>query len=353
MDPAADNAQPPQHLIVVLPALNEEATVGEVIDRIPRQIPGIDRVSVLVVDDGSTDATAAVAERAGAMVLRHRCNRGVGVSFRTGLDAALAAGADIIVNMDADGQFDPADIPTLIAPILQGRADMTTCTRFAREDLMPEMPRVKKWGNRMMCRLVNRICWRTAFTDVSCGFRAYSRETALRLTLFGDFTYTQESFIDLLSKGVHIVEVPLRVRGVRAHGSSRVASNLWRYAVRSGSIILRAARDVRPLRFFGLIGLVLLVLGLLCGGIVFGWLLYSGRTSPIQSLLTGSAVFLILGFLVLILALIADMLSRQRRLIEELLLSQRMQDQDLHRDRPSAAGAREQRQPIGRGGGRT
>jgi glycosyltransferase involved in cell wall biosynthesis len=306
-------------LVVIIPAFNEEATLGEVIGSIPRQIESIDEVQVIVSDDGSTDQTSEIANRAGAMVISHRQNRGVGAAFRTGIRSALEAGADIIVNMDADGQFNPSDIPQLVQPILDGEADMTTCTRFARKDFIPEMSPIRRWGNRMMCRLIKWICWGKSFTDVSCGFRAYRRDIAVQLTLFGDFTYTQESFIDLLAKGYQIKEIPLRVRGRREHGNSRVAHNLWRYAFHSAGIIILAARDIRPLMFFGSLGAILLVLGVACGGVVFGWWLSTGGTSPLRSLLIGSAVFLILGFLLIVLALQADMMGRHRRLMEEIL----------------------------------
>ncbi|MFW6154376.1 MAG: glycosyltransferase family 2 protein [Planctomycetota bacterium] len=313
-------------LLVVIPALNEAATLADVIAAIPRGMADVDEVEVLVVDDGSTDATGEVARAAGATVVHHARNRGVGAAFQTGLAAALERGADLIVNMDADGQFDPAGIPQLVAPILEGRAEMTTCTRFARPDLVPRMPWIKKWGNRMMCRLVNWICWGGGYTDVSCGFRAYNRDTALRLTLFGQFTYTQETFVDLIAKGIAIAEVPLPVRGVRAVGDSRVASNLPTYAARTASIILRVARDVRPLAFFGGLGAILLTLGVICGGTVFGWWLFTGHTSPIRSVLFGATVFLILGFLVIVLALLADMLGRQRILMQEVLFRLRSKE---------------------------
>lgn len=308
-------------LVVIIPALNEEATLAEVIGRIPPpQDAGVQEVRVLVVDDGSTDKTVELARQAGAEVASHRHNRGVGAAFRTGIRNALAMDADIIVNMDADGQFRPEDLPELIKPILENQADMVTCTRFALPDYQPEMPAIKRWGNKMMCRLVNRICWGSHFTDVSCGFRAYTRQTAQRLTLFGDFTYTQESFIDLAGKGVDIVEVPLRVRGQRAIGKSRVASNLWNYAKQTSMIIIRAARDTRPLAFFGSIGLLLTFLGIVCGLVVFGIWFATGRTSSVRSLLIGSGVFLTVGFLMIVLALLADMLARQRKLIEEIRL---------------------------------
>ena len=310
-------------LVVILPALNEEKSVGRVVEAIPRALPGIERVEAVVVDDGSTDGTAEAARRAGAHVVSHGGRRGVGAAFATGIETALRMGADYIVNMDADAQFDPADIPALLAPLLEGRADFATCTRFARRDLVPDMPRVKKWGNRMMCRIVNWIIWGGSFTDVSCGFRAYTRETALRLNLFGQFTYTQETFIDLAAKGLRMVEVPLRVRGVREHGKSRVASNLWRYGTNALLIILRSMRDIRPLKFFGLISAGLLGFGVLCGLFVIGWWVATGRTSPFHSVLIGSATFLMLGFIVGVLALLADMIGRVRKMQEAILLHQK------------------------------
>jgi len=325
-----------QLLVVVLPALNEEATVGQVVAGIPRQIPGIDRVEAIVIDDGSTDGTVDAARAAGAAVVSHGWRRGVGDAFSTGIEAALALGADYIVNMDSDGQFDPADIPRLLEPLLERRAEFATCTRFGNKDLEPEMPAVKKWGNRMMCRIVNWIIWGGRFTDVSCGFRAYTRETALKLNLFGRFTYTQESFIDLAAKGVRMVEVPLRVRGVREHGRSRVASNLWRYGTNALLIILRSMRDIRPLKFFGLIAAVLLALGFLQGLFVFAWWVATGYTSPFRSVLIGSGTFLTIGFIVAVLALLADMIGRLRRCVERVLLIEKRREHD---DRAKGNGA--------------
>ncbi|NQT85851.1 glycosyltransferase family 2 protein [bacterium] len=325
-------------LVVILPALNEDKTVASVIAGIPRDIPGVDRIEAIVIDDGSTDETAAAAGAAGARVVSHGRQRGVGVAFATGIDAALRRGADFIVNMDADGQFDPAGIPALLEPILSGRADFVTCTRFGKKEFEPDMPRIKRWGNAMMCRIINWVIWGQRFTDVSCGFRAYTRETALKLNLFGQFTYTQESFIDLASKGVRMVEAPLRVRGVREHGTSRVAGSLWRYGKNALLIILRSMRDVRPLQFFGMMAVGLLAFGLLCGLVVFGWWASTGHTSPLKSVLVGSATFLVLGFVVGVLALLADMMGRMRMTMEELLLiCKRTHYRDDHRDSEDSA----------------
>jgi hypothetical protein len=202
------------------------------------------------------------------------------------------------------------------------------------------MPRLKRLGNRAVCRMVNFVTG-GKFTDVSCGFRAYSRDAALRLNLFGDFTYTQETFIDLAGKHVAMAEVPLDVRGTREHGESRVASNLWMYAVRSFSIMLRAARDLNPMKFFGSLGLVVFGLGAVLGAFVLGHWLATGRTSPYTQFLTGSAAGLVLGFLLLVLALIADMLGRQRRITEETLyLLRREEVGSAHRQPQDGHGSR-------------
>jgi len=305
-------------LVVIIPALNEEKTIAQVVRGVPRDIPGIDDVEVIVLNDGSTDSTAEEAQRAGATVIGLPGGGGLGTVFRTGFEAAMRRGADIIVNIDGDGQFNPADIARLIAPLLEDRADFVTCSRFADPALRPEMPAVKYWGNRAVTWIINWICG-SRFTDVSCGFRAFNREAAYRLTLFGRFTYTQETFIDLFAKGVRIVEVPLKVRGVREHGRSRVARSVFRYASSSLPIILRAMRDIQPLKFFGGIAVFFGLIGLLLGSFVTGWYLWQKRTTPFTSLIPISGVFITLGVLLAVLALLADMLGRQRRIIEELL----------------------------------
>ena len=316
-------------LVVTIPAQNEQKTIGQVVVGVPRDIPGIGEVEVIVLNDGSTDGTAETAEAAGAFVVNVRGRPGLGTIFRTGIERAMRRGADVIVNIDGDGQFDPRDIPKLVEPLLRDEADFVTCSRFADPELRPTMPRVKYWGNRAVTRIINWVCGGTSFTDVSCGFRAFNREAAYRLTLFGRFTYTQECFIDLFGKGLRIAEVPLRVRGVREHGKSRIASSIWKYATNSLPIILRAMRDIQPLKFFGGIGLVLFIPGLLSGLFITGWYLYTGwvenryRTTPFTSLITVSGVLVTLAFVMGVLALLADMLGRHRRISEEMLYLQR------------------------------
>lgn len=312
-------------LVVTIPALNEEKTIAQVVRGVPRDIPGIADVEVIVVNDGSTDRTAEFARAAGAQVVTVHGRPGLGRVFRMGMERALRRGADIIVNIDGDGQFNPDDIRKLIRPIQSDDADFVTCSRFALAEFRPVMPKVKYIGNKIVTKMINWVCGGTKFTDVSCGFRAFNREAACRLTLFGRYTYTQECFIDLFSKGMRIAEVPLKVRGVREHGKSRVASSIVKYATNSFPIIMRAMRDIQPLKFFGGIALALFIPGVLCGLWVAGWYFYTGlfegryRTSPYTSLITVSGVTVVLSFVMGVLALLADMMGRHRRISEELL----------------------------------
>ncbi len=304
---------------VIIPALDEERTVGRVVaGALTALDSGRFDTRVVVVDDGSSDGTAEAARRAGAEVISLGSNRGVGHAFRVGLDAALAGGADFVVNMDADGQFDPASIPTLLDPLLKGEADVALGSRFADPRLVPEMPRVKRWGNRWMSRIISHIAGQH-FHDVSCGFRAYSREAALRLNLWGSFTYTQESILDMVVKGMRVVEVPVQVRGEREFGESRVASNVWKYGFRALKIILHTFRDYWPLQFFGWMATFCIAPGLVLLAFLLWHRLVSGAFHPhIWAGFVG-ATLIGLGLLILLLGVTADMLKRIRLNQEQTL----------------------------------
>ncbi len=302
-----------QKITVIIPALNEERKIGEVVAGI---LPSVD--GVIVIDDGSSDRTAEVAREAGAVVVSHGRNRGVGAAFMTGRKAALATDADIIVNIDGDGQFDTGDIEKLVDPIVNGKAEFVTASRFKDPTKYPEMTRVKFFGNRLMSWMISRMTGRK-FYDVSCGFRAYSREALQRLNLFGDFTYTQESFLDLAFKGVPIVEVPVDVRGTREFGKSRVASNLFKYGWQTFKIIVRTLRDFRPLKLFSWIAGALFIVGL--GPSVFlAWhYITSGRFSPHKWAGFLAGFLILLASLSLVLGFILEMFARMRMNQEEIL----------------------------------
>ena len=306
------------HLAVVIPAFNEEETIAKVIESIPVELPGISRTSVVVVDDGSTDLTRERALDSGALVVSHSKNKGVGMAFRTGVKEALKLKADILVNIDADGQFNPQDIKTLIEPIVEDRADFVTASRFIDHNMKPKMPWIKYFGNKCMSRLIS-ILTRKKFYDVSCGFRAYSKETLLKLNLFGKFTYTQETFLDLVFKDLRLLEIPIKVIGVRQHGKSKVASNLFRYGASSLSIILHSFVDYRPLAIFGILSLLLFTAGLGFGVFFIGHFIRTGQFSP--NIWAGflSGFFFTMSFLVAVFSILGDMLSRVRLNQEEIL----------------------------------
>lgn len=317
-------------LVVQIPALNEEQSIASVLDRIPRSIEGVDELLLLVVDDGSTDRTAELARAKGAVVVAHMQNRGVGAAFRTGIAKSTELDADIVVTIDADGQFNPDDIPRLIAPIITGEADFVTASRFMDPALVPEMPGTKRWGNRFMARWVSAMI-RQRFYDVSCGFRAYSRNAFLRLNLLGDFTYTHEVFLTLAFADLAIKEIPVSVRGVREHGKSRVASNLWQYGRNTASIILKTYRDYRPLRFFSFMGAVAAIIG-------FGFFLFlmsvklrTGMFTPHKwsGFVAGSC--LLAGMIFVLVGVVAEMLDRIRTSADEALFRIRRLEQELRK----------------------
>lgn len=312
-------------LVVMIPAFDEEKTIGEVIEKIPRKIDGIKSVKVLVIDDGSTDGTKKTSQKAGAdKVVCIPVNFGLGNAFRKGVSTALGMKAGIIVTIDADGQFNPADIPKLIKPIINGSAEMVTCSRFKEKSLEPKMPWIKKFGNHVFTSIVNTFTGKK-FTDTQCGFRAYSKEAALRLNTFGGHTYTQEVFLTLASKNLVIEEVACSVKGER-DGKSKVVGSIFGYSVKAIMIILRTVRDYNPLAFFGSIGVTVFCAGLAIGITVFLWWLATGHTTPYTSLIMVSGVAMILGFLVIMLALLADMNGRQREIQEEILYKLKKQE---------------------------
>ncbi len=305
-------------LLVVIPCLDEAPTVGRVVAGVPRDIVGISRIEVLVIDDGSTDETAARAREAGAEVIRHSTNSGLGATFREAVAIALSKGVDAMVHIDGDGQFDPADIPLLIEPVVANQADMVTASRFADRRLMPEMPAVKRWGNRGVARIVWLLTGRR-FRDVSCGFRVFSREALLNMNTFGGFTYTQETFLDLIFKDLRILEVPVKVRGAREFGTSRMAASIPRYAFRSLQIMLRAFISYRPFSFFMAISGIFFAIALAFLGFLVVHYLETGSFSPhIWSGFVGGS-FGFLGISTLITGFIGDMLVRIRMNQENIL----------------------------------
>ena len=296
-------------LIIYMPALNEGGNIERVITNLPQNLVGVDEIITLVVDDGSTDNTAALALAAGAHVISHDKNLGVGAAFHSAVNFALEAGADILVGIDADGQFDPEEIQDLIAPILLNNAEMVMGNRFVSGQ-PKSMSYIKYWGNKQVANILNYVGGRK-YQDVSCGFRVYSREALLHVNLFGTFTYTHETILSLLYQGLRIVEQPVKVR-YYLDRKSRVAGSVFAYAVQTSKIIFRVLLDYKPMRVFGTLAGLFIAIGLMFVLALFGYYFAAGSFTPYKSLGFIGLGFIVFGMLVLLIALISDMLNRLR-----------------------------------------
>jgi glycosyltransferase involved in cell wall biosynthesis len=301
-----------KEILVIIPAYNEENAITDVIKRIPPEVSGY-KTNVLVVDDGSTDKTAEKAREAGATVCSHNKNMGLGISFGTGISYAIKLQPAVIVNIDADGQFDSADIPRLVKPIIENEADFVTGSRFLNTRKITGMPKIRFFGNKIVTKLINFLT-KNSFTDVSCGFRAYSYDTILKLNLFATFTYTHESFLSLCFQYVRIKEVPVTV-SYFASRKSKITQRLWKYAVSIIIIIFRSYCDYNPLKFFCFISLAFF-------GIGTSILIYSFNHMALvfyKGLAIAGLFFNLMALLTFFIGLIVDILKRIRQNQEQIL----------------------------------
>lgn len=315
-------------LIVQVPCLDEALSITDVVQSIPRTLEGVDEVRVLIIDDGSIDGTADVALAAGAQhVIRFPHNRGLSSAFQAGLREALLLGADIIVNTDADGQYDAGGIPDLIAPILRGDADIVVGDRQPHKH--PEFSWMKRRLQRIGSRVVAFAGSMTA-TDATSGFRAYTREAALDLLVVNRFTYTIESTIQAGLGPLRIVWVPVRVNPRLRE--SRLSPSTFGYVRRNALTILRVFATYQPLRFFGAIG-ILLSLGALAAFSPFllAWLV-EGRTSGnLQSIILG-AILSISAVLMFAIGVLGDLIGVAREVSHRALVEVREMRANGHGD---------------------
>jgi glycosyltransferase involved in cell wall biosynthesis len=298
-------------LIIQIPCFNEAETLPETLLALPRSLPGIDAVEYLVIDDGSLDGTSEIARRWGVHhIVRHRRNRGLAAAFQTGIDAALAAGADVIVNTDADNQYDARDIAALVKPIVEGRADIVVGDRQVRTNahFSPLKRRLQAIGSGVVQRLAG-----ARVPDAVSGFRAISRAAAQRICIVSSFSYTTEMLIQAGRNRMAILSVPVRTNAVMR--PSRLFGSVPQFIMNTGLTMARAYAMYNPLRLFLALGILAVLTGL--GPIVrFLWFYANGDgDGHVQSLILGG-VLMMLGMLSIMLGIVADLVGRNRQLLE-------------------------------------
>jgi glycosyltransferase involved in cell wall biosynthesis len=300
-------------LIIQIPCYNEEETLASTISQLPRQLQGVDKVEWLIVDDGSTDRTTDIARAHGVdHIITHPKNLGLARAFATGLEACLACGADIIINLDADNQHRGEDIPELLRPILEGRADIVIGARPV--DDIDDYTKVKKILHRIGSWAV-RLASGTDIPDAPSGFRALSREAAMRTRIYSRYTYTLETIIQAGQRGLSITWVPIRTN--QASRPSRLIHSTLSYVLNCLMTIIRIFVVYRPFRFFYSIGLLLFFSGTLMG-VRYLWLAFVlGSRGHVQSLILAS-ILIGIGFQTIMVAFVADLLSVNRRLSEDI-----------------------------------
>lgn len=305
-------------LIIQIPCYNEADTLAVSLACLPKSVPGIDKVEVLIIDDGSQDNTVEVAKACGVdHVVRHSHNMGLAVAFMTGINACLKLGADIIVNTDADNQYNADDIPALVKPIIDGKAQYVIGTRPINQigHFSPVKKLLQKFGSLMV-----RAISGTVVEDAPSGFRAIEREAAFKLNVFSSYTYTLETIIQAGNKNISMMCVPIRVNSDLR--PSRLVKSIFSYVRRSIWTMVRMFIVYSPFKFFMTIGTIVFSLGVLLGmRFLIYWLMGKGQ-GMMQSLILVSILILI-GTISFMMAFIADLLAVNRKLLEELQYNQR------------------------------
>ena len=301
-------------LIIQIPCYNEEQTLAIALAELPRELPGVDKIEWLIIDDGSADRTTEVAREAGVdHIVRHTKNLGLARGFMTGLEACLKNGADIIVNTDADNQYEAADIPKLIQPILDGQAEIVVGARpiSQTKHFSPIKKALQKLGSWVV-----RVVSKTDIPDAPSGFRAMSRDAAMKLNVFNEYTYTLETIIQAGQKGIAITSVPIRTN--EDLRPSRLVKSISSYVRRSLFTILRIFMIYKPLRFFFMLGSVPFGAGaVLCGRWLYYFLVLDATRTRLPSLVAATILILI-GSLLWLLGLLAEVSSANRKILEDI-----------------------------------
>jgi len=300
-------------LTILIPAYNEEGTIKQVIQEIPKSFELVREIEIIVIDDGSSDNTAKIALDSGAFVYSLIHNQGLAKAISYGFEKCLEHYADILVILDADGQYDPKEIPLLLKPIIENKADLVLGDRQIMK--LDHMPLQKKIGNRMTSKVVSRLIGQK-IRDGQTGFRAFNKNALNKIHIFSGYTYTQETLLQAKYKGLKLLEVPVTFRA-RAD-ESRLISNIFTYAFKSVSLLASTIAFYNSFKFFGILSAILFVFGLGFSAFLLNHLYTTGNISPHYSLTVLTGIFLITGAIAALMSIISSILNRQSILMEDI-----------------------------------
>ena len=300
-------------LVILIPAYNEEKSIAEVINTIPKTFPNVHDIEVIVIDDGSSDKTAEIAKKNGATVFSMTQNKGLAKAISFGFSKSVERNADMLVILDADNQYDSKEITHLIDPLIQGKADIVLGDRQVKK--LDHMPIQKKIGNRLVSKVLSSIIG-LKISDAQTGFRAFNREALTRLHIFSSFTYTQETLIQAKFKNLKTVEIPVTFR--KRHDKSRLISNIFTYAIKTISLVSSSVVFYKSFKFFGILTLILFGIGIGLAVFILNHFYITGEVRPYYPTTALSILFLIAGSISGLLTVISTILNRQSVLLEEI-----------------------------------
>jgi len=301
-------------LSIVIPAYNEEKTIAQVIESIPKKFPSIDKIEVIVIDDGSTDNTVKIAKNSGATIFSFKKNQGLAKAISFGFSKCIENNSDIMIILDADNQYNSQEIPLILKPVIEKKADIVLGDRQIKK--LDHMPSQKKIGNQIASKILSKVVG-MKISDGQTGFRAFNREAIKRIHLFSNYTYTQETILQAKFKNLKIVEIPITFR--KRHDESRLISNIGTYAFRSASLLALTIVYYRPIKFFGILSAILFIIGGIFSVFMINYYFSTGMIRPYYSVIALSVLFLISGIMSMLMALISAVSNRNSILLEEIL----------------------------------
>jgi len=300
-------------LTILIPAYSEEATIKQVIQEIPKSFESISKTEIIVIDDGSSDNTAKIAKENGATVYSFSQNQGLAKTISYGFRKCLEHKADLLVILDADCQYDAREIPLILQPIMENKADIVLGDRQINQ--LDHMPFQKRVGNQMVSKVVSRLVGQT-INDAQTGFRAFNKNALNKIHIFSTYTYTQETLLQAKYKGLKILEVPVTFR--KRADESRLISNIFTYAFQTVSLLASTVAFYKSFKFFGLLSAILFIFGLSFSAYLLNHFYSTGNISPHYPLTVLTTLFLITGAIAAIMSIISSILNRQSILLEEI-----------------------------------